>query len=147
MSNACASLLWSGRNVEFFILALIALILIVGGGWLFLGSRQTAAQREKRRRLAVNRTGRMGDAFVTDVRDAVLFYNYQVRGVAYATSQEVSDLLHLLPSDMSVLIGPAGLKFTPANPANSILICEHWSGLQPAAQPAEENRPKENSHP
>ena len=95
----------------------------------------------------MNRTGRMGDANITDVRDSVLFYDYQVRGVAYATSQDVSELLHLLPADRSVLIGPAGLKFTPRNPANSILICEDWSGLRPAAPQIEESSTKENIHP
>jgi hypothetical protein len=28
------------------------------------------------------------------------------------------------------LIGPASLKYAPRNPANSILICERWSGLR-----------------
>jgi hypothetical protein len=146
MSKASATLLWSGGNVELSILAVIALALIAGGVWLFLSSRLTAPQRERRRRLAVNKNGRMGDATITDVREAVLFYSYQVRGVCYATSQDVSDLQHLLPGDTSVLIGPVGLKFTPRNPANSILICEHWSGLRPAAVQVEESRPKENSH-
>jgi hypothetical protein len=147
MSKASATLLWSGGAVELSILSLIALVLMAGGAWLFLSSRLTAQQRERRRRIAVNSKGRMGDATITDVRDSVLFYSYQVRGVAYATSQDVSDLQHLLPADTSVLIGPAGLKFTPGNPADSILICEHWSGLRPAAVQLEESRPKENSHP
>ena len=30
----------------------------------------------------VNRTGRMGDAMISDVRDYVLYYSYIVRGVA-----------------------------------------------------------------
>jgi hypothetical protein len=27
------------------------------------------------------------------------------------------------------LLGPALVKFDPRNPANSIVICEEWSGL------------------
>ena len=70
----------------------------------------------------------MGDATITDVRDRVLYYSYQVRGVAYTASQDVSPLLERLPGDLSMLIGPSGLKYDPRNPANSILMCEEWSG-------------------
>ena len=142
MSKPVASFLWQGGRVELAVLALIALLLIAGGAWLFVSSRQTAAQRERRRRLTVNRIGRMGDATIIDVRDDVLYYAYEVRGVAYSTSQDASDFHSTLPRDTSVLIGPAGLKYSPGNPANSIVICEHWSGLRPQFQ---ENNLKENS--
>src|SRR4249920_1795522 len=93
------------------VLGLIALLLIAGGTWLFLISRQTAAQRERRRRMTVNRTGRMGDATIIDVRGDVLYYTYEVRGVEYSTSQDASDFHDLLPPDTSVLIGLVGLKY------------------------------------
>jgi hypothetical protein len=131
--------------VELSLLGLLAVLLMAAGAWLFWNSRQTAAQRERKRRLVVNRTGRMGDATIIDVRDYVLYYNYQVRGVAYTTSQDASEFHSRLPSDTSLLIGPAGLKYSPGNPANSIVICEEWSGLRPATLQLEESRPKENS--
>ena len=124
-------------------LALLAILLIAAGVWLYLSSRQTAAQRERRRRLAISRTGRMGDAMIVDVRDCVLFYSYEVRGVAYTTSQDASDLQDRLPPDTSTLVGPAGLKYSSGNPANSIVICEEWSGLRPGVSQTQE---KENSH-
>ena len=124
-------------------LALLATLLIAAGVWLYLNSRQTAAQRERRRRLAISRTGRMGDAMIVDVRDCVLFYSYEVRGVAYTTSQDASDFKDLLPADTSTLIGPAGLKYSSRNPANSIVICEEWSGLRPGSPQTQE---KEKSH-
>src|SRR6266478_3851826 len=129
MPRAGASGLFSGGAVEVSLLGVVAVLLMVLGGYVFLGARQTAAQRERRRRLMINRTGRMGDATISDVRDYVLYYSYVVRGVAYTTSQDASDLKQLLPPDTSVLAGPAGLKYAPGNPANSILICEEWSGL------------------
>src|SRR5437867_13231599 len=130
MSNASAIFLVSGGAVEILILSSLAILLMSWGVWLLLGSRQTAAQRERRRRLTVNRTGRMGDATIIDVRDCVLYYSYEVRGVAYATSQDATEFKHMLPPDTSVLIGPVGLKYASGNPANSIVICEEWSGLR-----------------
>ena len=145
MPRAGASVLLPGGALEVTILGLIAILLMAGGVWLFLSSRQTAAQRERRRRLAVNRTGRMGDTTIIDVREYVLYYTYEVRGVSYTTSQDASEFRHMLAADTTVLIGPAGLKYSPANPANSIVICEGWSGLRPAATQFQESQIKENN--
>jgi hypothetical protein len=135
----------SGGALEVSMLAALAIVLVAAGIWLFLNSRQTAAQREQRRRIAVNRTGRMGDATIIDVRDCILFYSYEIRGVAYTTSQDASEFKHQLPIETSNLIGPAGIKYSSKNPANSIVICEEWSGLRPTAPP-QEIRAKESSH-
>jgi hypothetical protein len=145
MSINSAIFLFPGRAVELSILGVLAVLLMAAGAWLFVNSRQTPAQRERKRRLSVSRSGRMGDAMIIDVRDYVLYYTYQVRGVAYTTSQDVSEFHSRLPADTSALIGPAGLKYSPGNPANSIVICEEWSGLRPAPLQFEESSPKENS--
>jgi hypothetical protein len=148
MPHAGASRLFSGGAVEVSILGLVAVLLIALGVSLFLNARQTAEERERRRRLMVNRIGRMGDATISDVRDDVVYYSYQVGGVSYTTSQDVSDLKQLLPPETSVLVGPAGLKYSPHNPANSIVFCENWSGLRPARAPLQfqESDIKEKSH-
>ena len=140
-----ASLFSSPGATEVAILGLLAILLMAAGAWLFLSSRQTAAQREKRRRLIINRIGRMGDATIIDVRDCVLYYSYQVRGVAYTTSQDVTDLKQSLPEETSTLVGPAGIKYAPTNPANSIVICEQWSGLRPARLHFDSSLPKEKT--
>ena len=145
MPRAGASVLLPGGALEVTILGLIAILLMAGGVWLFLNSRQTAAERERRRRLAVNRLGRMGDTMIADVREYVFYYTYEVRGVSYTTSQDASELRHMLPPDTSVLIGPAGLKYSSSNPANSIVICEEWSGLRPVTLQLDETQIKENS--
>jgi hypothetical protein len=132
--------------VEVSMLAALAVLLIAGGIWLFLNSRQTAAQRERRRRMVVNRIGRMGDATIVDVRDCILFYSYEVRGVAYTTSQDASEFKDLLPSETSNLVGPVAMKYSSNNPANSIVICEVWSGLRPAVPHVQEVQVKESSH-
>ena len=147
MSSALASLAVSGGALELSLLAVLALSLMAAGAWLFLNCRQTAAQRERRRRLAISRSGRMGDATIVDVRDFVLYYSYEVRGVAYTTSKDATDFKDRLPGETSVLIGPAGLKYAPGNPANSIVVCEEWSGLRPPALQFQGTREKENIHP
>ena len=88
----------------------------------------------------------MGDATIIDVRDCILYYSYELRGVAYTTSQDASEFKDLLPSETANLIGPSAMKYSSKNPANSILICEEWSGLRPGAPQVQEVRAKESSH-
>ena len=136
----------SGSALELSILIALALLLIAAGIWLFLNSRQTTAERERKRRITINQIGRMGDATIIDVRDCILFYSYEVRGVEYTTSQDASEFKNLLPSETANLIGWSAMKYSSKNPANSILICEEWSGLRPANPQAQEVRAKESSH-
>ena len=100
--------------------------------WLIPAVRRpTPAERERRRRLAVNAKGRTGPATITDFRDGVVCYTYFAGGVEHTAFQDVSTLLAHLPADPRTLIQrPATLKYLPANPANSILVCEEWSGLR-----------------
>jgi hypothetical protein len=111
-------------------LALLAGTLVVGAIAIMRRVRLGPGERERRRRLLIHRTGRMGDGFITDFQDATLFYTYSVRGVEYAASQEVADLRNVLPADPAAIVGwPVTLKYAPRNPANSIVLCEEWSGL------------------
>jgi hypothetical protein len=96
----------------------------------------TAAERERRRRLDVNARGRTGNATIIDVADGVITYTYEARGMEHTASQDVSALTAVLPADPATLTGrPAILKYLASNPANSIVVCEEWSGLlfQPQA--------------
>ena len=71
----------------------------------------------------------MAGATVFDVRAEELFYTYSVGGVEYSATQDVSSIREHLPED-AALAGPATVKYIPRNPANSIVICEEWSGLR-----------------
>ena len=120
-------------NSQLAILAGIAILLIALGAWIALRvSQRSPEKREKRRRTYVNQVGRLGDALITEASDALLFYTYSVYGVEYSASQDISALRELLPADPARLVGVAHLKYSPKNPANSILICEQWSGLRTA---------------
>lgn len=73
--------------------------------------------------------GKMGDAVLVEVRDNLLFFTYDVRGVEYTASQDVSAIRDLLPQDLSSL-GAVSVKYLADNPANSIILAEQWSGLR-----------------
>lgn len=102
--------------------------------WGFLKLRKTPVELERRRRIALDAKAKMGDGVIVDVRDNTIYYSYEVRGVAYTASQDVSSLLRFLPTDLSTLGGPVMLKYNPKNPANSIVVSEEWSGLRVAHQ-------------
>jgi len=72
----------------------------------------------------------MGDASLVDLRDGLLFYTYDVRGVEYTASQDVTALGQVMPSDFSLAVGPILVKYDPRNPANSIVLAEDWSGFR-----------------
>jgi len=98
----------------------------------------TPEKRERKRRLNVHRQGRLGDAMISEATESTLYYFYTVRGVQYTASQDVSTLREYLPADPLRLIGVSGLKYSSKNPANSILVCEEWSGLRTPAVVKEE---------
>jgi len=78
----------------------------------------------------VNRHGRLGEALITEIEGALVYYNYSVQGVQYSASQDIAALRDKLPENLGRLVGSASLKYTVRNPANSILVCEEWSGLR-----------------
>jgi len=98
--------------------------------WIARRMRATPEKRERLRRLSIHTTGRLGDAFLTAVDENLLHYTYKVRGVQYEASQDVSALRDQLPADPDRMIGMVGMKYLSKNPANSILLCEEWSGLR-----------------
>ena len=93
-------------------------------------SRVTPEERERRRRVALVARGKMGDATITELRGELVFYSYDVRGVEYIASQDLSLLRDFLPTDLSVLIGSVSVRYDPKNPANSIILAEDWTGLR-----------------
>jgi hypothetical protein len=114
------------------VLLVVAAALLGIGLYFQLRLRRNPKDKEKRRRMAVNRSGRLGDATITEVHESTIFYEYSVRGVLYTASQDIAELRGQI-SDLDRTIGPVTLKYSPKNPANSIILCEEWSGLHGAA--------------
>jgi hypothetical protein len=128
---------------EYLQIALLAVLVaaaVVGGLVLVFRKRRDPQEREQLRRLTVNERGRLADGYIIEATGTTIFYSYSVRGVGYSASQDVSTLRELIRGETERLIGPVSLKYLAANPANSIVICERWTGLRGAvpSQSAEE---------
>lgn len=103
--------------------------------WIAFRRRITPEEREKRRRLAINAYRRAIEGVVNESDGDFIHYQYELRGVSYSASQDVSALSAVLPGNRGILLGPASVRFDPRNPANSIVICEEWSGMRAGAPP------------
>ena len=122
---------------QVLVIGAASLPVIAAGILVVLRIRRKPKDKEKLRRLEVNLHGRLGDATITEITDDAIFYEYSVGGLTYTASQDISQLREMIPADPYRLIGrPASLKYSTQNPANSILLCEEWSGLRigPASQ-------------
>ncbi len=56
-------------------------------------------------------------------------YSYSIAGVTYETAQDVTGLEERLCLERIASGQPAGVKYDPSNPSNSILVADDWSGL------------------
>lgn len=127
-----ASSLW----VPAVTISVAALLLI--GTYFLLRRRITPEEVERRRRLAVNASGRITDGLITEAQlvetpsrgaSHLLHFSYTLNGVAYSAAQDITTLLAHIDRDPHRLAGPASVKYLPDNPSNSIVICEEWSGI------------------
>jgi hypothetical protein len=118
-------------SVQLAALIGLAIALIALGVWIAMRVVQRSPEkRERKRRLDVHHHGRLGDALITEATETSLYYSYSVHGVEYSASQDIAMLRDRLPPELGRLVGLANLKYAPKNPANSILICEEWSGIR-----------------
>jgi hypothetical protein len=117
-------------GAQIAVLAVLSVGLMALAVWIVLQVRGNPEKRERKRRFKVNRHGRLGDAIITEATENSIFYSYSLRGVQYTASQDVTTLREHLPAEPHRLVGIASLKYDTNNPANSILICEEWSGLR-----------------
>ena len=101
--------------------------------------RKTPEQRERERRLRISEQGRITDGTVIDVSEMklngsgelqLLIYQYDVAGVSYEASQDVTHLRHMVDLHTCRVGLPASIKYDPANPGNSIVVAETWSGIR-----------------
>jgi hypothetical protein len=56
-------------------------------------------------------------------------YSYSISGVSYETAQDITGLEERACLEVVAAGQPASVKYDPANPGNSILIADDWSGL------------------
>ena len=112
------------------------------GVWHWIRShRITPEQRERQRRQRLSQIGRICDGTVLDVQEIsanghgptpthLLIYSYDVGGVSYEASQDVTYLRQVVDIESCRLGLPSSVRYDPRNPGNSIVVSEEWTGLR-----------------
>jgi hypothetical protein len=59
----------------------------------------------------------------------LLYYSYSISGVTYETAQDVTGLEEEAHLKRIAVGQTASVKYDPANPSNSILLADDWSGI------------------
>jgi hypothetical protein len=107
--------------------------------WLLRRKPKSAEDLERERRAWLDRVGRITDGTVIDVQEmpnggqnsaTLLIYHYDVAGVSYEASQEVTYLRQLINLHSCRLGLPTSVRYDPQNPGNSIVVSERWMGLR-----------------
>jgi hypothetical protein len=120
--------------------------LILGGfslafaGYALLRRKPKSAEElERERRVWLSSVGRITDGTVIDVQEieaegpraaTMLIYQYDVAGVSYEASQDVTYLRQWINLHSCRLGLPTSVKYDTRNPGNSMVISESWVGLR-----------------
>ncbi|HTV81905.1 MAG TPA: hypothetical protein VME18_04595 [Acidobacteriaceae bacterium] len=134
-----------------------ALALACAGGavaWRKMRRRPSAEEAERERRALLVRSGRIIDGTILDIAGTVtgqdtgqpgevgfVLYQYEIGGVEYECSQDVSALRDVVKLEDLRPSFPCSVRYDVRRPENSIVVAENWSGLRtianaPAAAPA-----------
>jgi hypothetical protein len=134
------------REPNIFI-TLAAAGICLGGlaAFALLRRRSSPDELERARRDMLIRQGRIIDGTVIDISDLnaeesgrpngmkLILYKYDIAGVVYECSQDVTMLAHLVNIYDCRLGFPASVRYDPHNPGNSLIVAETWSGLRNTA--------------
>ena len=106
--------------------------------------KKSADDIEQERRQLLGRVGRITDGNVLDVQESytevgdgkeplfheLLIYQYEIAGVEYHCSQDVTRLRQWIDLHSCRLGLLTSVKYDPLNPGNSMVISEQWNGLR-----------------
>jgi len=113
--------------------------LALAGYSLLRRKPKTAEDVERERREWLSTVGRITDGTVIDVQEiaadgnrpaTMLIYQYDVAGVSYEASQDVTYLRQWINLHSCRLGLPTSVKYDSRNPGNSMVISEGWVGLR-----------------
>jgi hypothetical protein len=120
------------------LLAIASAVLLVA--YFFLRSKpRTANDIERARRTWLEQVGRITDGTVIDVQETqfspersaiLLVYQYDIAGVSYECSQDVTYLRPMINLHSCRLGLPTSVRYDPQNPGNSMVVSEKWMGLR-----------------
>jgi hypothetical protein len=108
--------------------------------FIFYREPKSPPDLEKERRVWLEQIGRITDGTVIDVQEiprsddhraaTVLIYQYDVAGVSYECSQDVTYLRPIINLHSCRLGLPTSVRYDPQNPGNSLVVSEKWMGLR-----------------
>jgi hypothetical protein len=89
-------------------------------------NRQTPEPKQERRTILPSRPRPLAD----EGPRYMVSYSYSISGVTYHTAQDVTGLESQVRFDRLMAGQQASVKYDPANPSDSILVADDWSGLR-----------------
>ena len=133
--------------------AIAALAMIA---YAFFRPAEDPEEAERKRRLHLNQIGRIAEGQIVDLvqrppelKEArkglfgssarplkdmrprhFVSYSYLISGVTYHTAQDITGLESQVRLERLVAGQPASIKYDAANPSDSILVADDWSGLR-----------------
>jgi hypothetical protein len=138
-------------------LAGLGVLAIVGVVFWLRRKPEDASDIERQRRAYLNRVGRIVEGQVLELIDhqvvegqglpakrtnlfkkrpaasngmqKLLYYTYSISGVTYETAQDITGMEEATHLSRVAAGQVASVKYDPANPSNSILLADDWSGL------------------
>jgi hypothetical protein len=115
-----------------------AVVAAIGISFWMRANKKTPEDRERMRRERINSFGRITDGTVLDAHEMevnnkpaqLVIYQYDVGGVSYEASQDITQLRQWVDMHTCRIGLPTSVKYDPQNPGNSIVIAEGWIGLR-----------------
>jgi len=126
------------NSFRLYSLVLAGAVALFGTYFVFRRKPQSADDVERERRSFLEQNGRITDGSVIDVQElqmaenkfsTMLIYHYDVAGVSYECSQDVTYLRPMINLHSCRLGLPTSVRYDPQNPGNSIVVSERWMGL------------------
>lgn len=122
-------------------------IVCLGGVIAYLMTRRQPSEEEieRERRAELVESGRIIDGTVIDTSELdpqqsgrpaglkLILYQYEIAGVVYECSQDVSALIEIVDIHDCRIGFPCSVRYNVHKPENSIVIAEGWSGLRTTA--------------
>jgi hypothetical protein len=127
------------NSFRLFSFILAGLGFLFAAYFLFRRKPKSANDLERERRSFLDQSGRITDGTVIDVQElqsgehkfsTLLIYHYDVAGVSYECSQDVTYLRPMINLHSCRLGLPTSVRYDPQNPGNSIIVSERWMGLR-----------------
>jgi hypothetical protein len=127
------------------VLGTLALAAVCAGGlaaYYALRKRPSPEELERLRRMELVQSGRISDGTVIDISEVdpqesglpggmqLILYKYEIGGVEYECSQDVTSLGEYLKLHETQLGIPCSVRYDVHKPENSIVVAEGWSGLR-----------------